>query len=174
MNLHDFVRDASLYQSVLDVGCGTGRWTQHLTAPRVVGVDGHAPTLVEAAQRCPDITLICYDMRKLGMIFLANSFDCVIAMDVVEHVERGEALALLKLFEELARFRVMLFVPTGNHPQTGDATNLGNEELQQHRSTWYPDDFRELGYTVTELPNFHSGAGGKDKSAVIAVKNVRD
>jgi len=172
VTLDDFIRDASLFESVMDVGCGTGRWTSKLTAPRVIAVDGHRPTLEVAAGVCPSATLVCCDMRKLGELFLPDCVECVVAMDVIEHLELAEALEVLKQFELLARLRVMLFVPIGDHPQTGDATNLGNVHLQQHRSTWHPEHLRELGYMVIVLPNFFGGRADKGTGAVIAVKNV--
>lgn len=172
MTLDDFIRDASLFRSVMDVGCGLGTWTRKLTSPTVIAVDGHEPTLRRAAAACPNAVPVCCDMRKLIDIFMPGCVECVIAMDVIEHVSRDQAMSVLAQLEQLARLRVMLFVPTGEHPQGDDATNMGNGLLQQHRSTWYPDDFRELGYTVIELPNFFGGRPEKGTGAAIAVKNA--
>ena len=173
MTLNDFARDASLFRSVMDVGCGMGDWLRKITAERVIGVDAHMPTLMAAQKRCPDATLICYDIRKLGEIFPPRSVDCLTAMDVIEHLSYDDACKVLEQFEVLASQRVMLFVPTGKHPQTEDLTGMGNAHWQTHRSTWYAHQLVDLGYEVQELPNFHKGTPGKDPGAVIAVKNVR-
>jgi hypothetical protein len=39
--------------------------------------------------------LVKYDVRKLDEIFVENSFDLVIALDIIEHLEKEEALQMI-------------------------------------------------------------------------------
>lgn len=155
----------------MDIGCGVGTWLKGITASRVVGVDAHMPTAKVAMSACPHATVICCNMSMLTSLFPPDCVECITAMDSIEHLPREDALAALKDFELLASKQIMLFVPTGNHPQEGDRTNLGNVHFQQHRSTWQAADFAVLGYEIHDYPAYHN-MPGKDRGAVVAIKKL--
>jgi len=157
----EIVREASKYASILDVGCGTGKYLRRFTAPKVIGIETHVPTINHAKAMCPNAEVWRIDMRDLR-VFEDNMVECITAMDVIEHAIKEEAEAVLKNFERVASKCILLFVPTGAHPQTGDATNLGNVYWQVHRSEWQPEDFEKLGYEIWRYPDFH----GRSKGAV--------
>ena len=69
-------------------------------------------------------------------------------MDVIEHLEKSEALDLLKRLkrtEALARKQIVLFTPLGFLPQEDldgkDAWGLDGGAWQEHKSGWSPEDF---------------------------------
>lgn len=146
------LRDA---RTLLDVGCGTMDGLAEIDVPVRVGVDAHLPYLERRPLEAP-VVPIHLDARRIGDIFLPQSFDVVTMVDVIEHFERDDALGVLAAAEQIAARRVVVFTPRGDFPQVGyDAHALGGEELQQHRSVWQPQDFTSRGYAVAVLRGFH-------------------
>ncbi len=75
---------------ILDAGCGTGQMLEHLTKHgQAVGVDSSPEAIHFAASR--DV-----DRLVLGSIFdlpfAPDSFDCVLSLDVIEHVDDDRQL----------------------------------------------------------------------------------
>lgn len=75
---------------ILDAGCGTGQMLRHLRQfGRVVGVDSSPEAIHFASSR--DV-----DRLVLGSIFdlpfAPESFDCVLSLDVIEHVDDDRQL----------------------------------------------------------------------------------
>ena len=80
---------------LLDVGCGTGVFTQDILSggARIVGLDISYPMLVQAKKRTPEesFTGIAGDMSSLP--FADNSFDKVYSMTALEFVtDAGKAI----------------------------------------------------------------------------------
>jgi len=78
-------------------------------------------------------------------LFPPKSVDSVFLLDVIEHLEKEEAIHLLKLTEEIARIQIAIFTPLGfmpqKHPDGKDAWGFDGGLWQEHRSGWEPDDF---------------------------------
>lgn len=130
--------------SVLDVGCGYGTILTSLGLhfEYTLGLDAHEPA-VEAsrAQGLHDE----YIVGEVGDLALPdNSFDAVIMMDVIEHLEPVAARETLAQLERIAHKVVVIFTPNGWVDQD---EKLGNA-YQVHRSGWSADDFRALGFDV--------------------------
>jgi SAM-dependent methyltransferase len=171
MNPGYIYKDLSRLKSVLDVGTGHGTIIKSVVGPkRRVGVDAYPPAIRVARKRYPGIEFRCFDVRQLGRVFDANEFDGVVGFDIVEHLDKPEALKLIKACERLARVVVWWFVPIGDHKQEFDPRDEGNEELQRHRSLWKPKEFTQLGYDVWHYPDWHKRHDGlhSDKSTEAA------
>jgi len=71
----------------LDIGCGNGAVLAALApySSEDVGVDISAEALALARSRLPDATLVAADVQS-GRPFAAASFDCVLVLDVIEHL----------------------------------------------------------------------------------------
>lgn len=137
-------------RSVLDVGAGFGRWGIAMreflevwsgrVMPsewrlRVEGIEGHAPSL----QPYHEVFYNRIHIVDARDHFAApgDPFDLAVLGDVVEHLSKPDAIALLRAALERAEF-VLLNIPLGaDWPQ--DA--LYGNELERHRSTW---EFEEL------------------------------
>ncbi len=123
-------------ESVLDIGSGLGAYIG-CGPPFRAALDAHAPylALVDAAiklqGRAQDI------LPRLRQ----RSFDAVICIDVIEHLDKAEGVALLAELARVAAKIVVVFTPLGFHPQEGDAWGLGGEHWQRHRSGWTEADF---------------------------------
>ena len=64
-----------------------------------------------------------------------GAVDSVIALDVIEHLDKDEGYYFLGTVRRLARVQVVLFTPLGYMPQ-----DTGNP-WQLHRSGWLPEEF---------------------------------
>jgi hypothetical protein len=64
--------------------------------------------------------------------------------DLIEHLERGDALELLHRAERIARRVVVLTTPNGFLEQS----SYGGNELQRHRSGWTVADLEREGFQV--------------------------
>ena len=132
-------------RSLLDVGCGRGGPAELINRKRrlfSVGADIFRPYLLHCRAAGIYDDLVCCDVRYLP--FPPESFDVVLCGEVVEHLERVDALALMKSMEAIARRQVIISTPVG---QCGQQAYDGNPH-QAHHSTWLPQDFRQLGYAV--------------------------
>lgn len=132
-------------RSLLDIGCGRGGPIELLKRKRKlfsVGADVFWPYLLHCkATRLYD-ELVCCDVRYLP--FPPESFDVVLCGEVVEHLERVQALALINSMEAIACRQVIISTPVGQCEQYAYDGN----PYQVHHSSWTPQDFRRLGYTV--------------------------
>ena len=75
---------------ILDAGCGTGQMLQHLGRfGRAVGIDTAPEAVRFAATRAVDRLVLG---SILALPFADASFDCVLSLDVIEHVDADAAL----------------------------------------------------------------------------------
>jgi 2-polyprenyl-3-methyl-5-hydroxy-6-metoxy-1,4-benzoquinol methylase len=94
--LSGLLRPDAPYESILDVGCGEGIFTERLTAlsGRVVAVDVSLTALRRGRRRVPEASFI---QTRLEELELARPFDLVTAVEMLYYVSRpGEALEKLK------------------------------------------------------------------------------
>jgi cyclopropane fatty-acyl-phospholipid synthase-like methyltransferase len=158
---------ASQYNSVLDIGCGTGSTIKKVKAKHRFGIDA-CQAVIDAARKgnMEGVDFYCLDLHGLAK-FWKRSVECIIGIDIIEHLEPGDAVQLLKDCEQIATKCLMFFVPVGKHPQTKDDRGFGNDFYQIHRSTWYPKDMEELGYEVRHYPEWHKNVKPpKEKGAM--------
>lgn len=144
-NLWPFKEDQIV--SVLDVGCGLSLKSKFIPSQIRVGVDIYDEYFKHIESDVPYVTLK-YDIRKLRDIFGPKSFDLVIALDVIEHLEKEEASDMIRQCEEIARLGVVLETPKGYVPQNLDIQGHGGHEWQTHRCGWEPEELEKLGYKV--------------------------
>ncbi len=90
--------DFTAGQSVMDVGCGDGRYLLEVNKAgcRLTGVDIDADALARLTRRRPDVRTHCGNLWEAG--FEGGSFDHIHLSHVVEHVEEAD-----KLLAETAR-----------------------------------------------------------------------
>ena len=130
---------------MLDVGCGASSPLVRGRFERLVGVDAFPGAVAAARALGAHDELHEHDVRRLDELFAPRSFDAVVAVDLLEHLEPGEGVALLDSMERIARCRVVVFTPNGFVVQ-GDRE--GNP-FQVHRSGWTPAELRARDYRVT-------------------------
>jgi SAM-dependent methyltransferase len=132
-------------RSVLDVGCGGESPIAHVGYRGwAVGVDLSRDALLDARGTGAHAALVRADASVLARVFRPRSVDATVALDVVEHLERDAAHALLADLEQIARRRVIVFTPNGFVPQPPQPGN----PHQEHRCGFTADDLRARGYRV--------------------------
>jgi 2-polyprenyl-3-methyl-5-hydroxy-6-metoxy-1,4-benzoquinol methylase len=134
--------------SILDVACGLSFKSKFIDAQIRVGVDIHDKYFEHIESSVP-YAVIKYDVRKLEEIFVPNSFDVVIALDIIEHLEKDESLKMIEACEKIARKAVILETPEGFIPQDMDIQGHGADEWQTHRCGWEVKELESMGYQVT-------------------------
>lgn len=97
-------------------------------------------------------------MQKLS----PGAADTVTMLDVVEHLPKAESLEIIQHALRIARKQVIILTPLGFMPQTcspdaPDPWGLHGNTWQEHRSAWFPPDFKEEeGWDIYICPRYHT------------------
>jgi hypothetical protein len=150
---------------VLDIGCGIR--PQTWVSPRVhVCCEPWAEYATWLATD-PQAALGRVVVHATGQAFTRllpdASVDSVFLLDVIEHLEREDGVALLRQCERIARRQIVVYTPLGFLRQEyeegdTDAWGLHGGAWQRHRSGWLPADFG-AGWTVFACPDYHRTNG---------------
>jgi 2-polyprenyl-3-methyl-5-hydroxy-6-metoxy-1,4-benzoquinol methylase len=132
--------------SLLDVGCGFNSPVQHLLIKpgKIIGVDTYEPVIDESRKKNIHNEYHLMDILKIAEQFPPKSVDCVIALDVIEHLTEENALKLIAQMESIARKKVIIYTPNGFLPQ---GEEYGNP-WQRHISGWTAKQMKAYGYRV--------------------------
>lgn len=141
-------------QSVLDVGCGFGKWGylcreyldvfpgrpyKHQWTTRIDAIEFFEPYIMDH-QRFLYSNIMIGDVRDLCKEI--DNYDLIIAGDVIEHMFKDEAEAVVETLYAKANKLLMVNIPIGPgwiHPE-----EYGNP-AELHRSEWYLEDFNPFG-----------------------------
>jgi hypothetical protein len=135
-------------KSILDVGCGEGSPIQKVKKSIYKeGIDVYSPSIVISKKSKIHNKYTLGDIKKLHTFYKPKSFEAVIAIDVIEHFTKLEALKLIKDMEKIAIKKIVLMTPNGFCKQEHTDGNTH----QNHKSGWTKKDLEELGYTVRGL-----------------------
>lgn len=145
--------------SVLEVGCMFGRQLGLTQCAVKIGIEVHKPYLDRAETGFEQIN---EDARTALQKIDSKRVDVVMMIDFIEHLEMSEAIAIVAECQRIAKKRVIIFVPFGDHPQTSDYYQMGADHWQTHRSTWEVNDLVDLGFDVALWRNFHDKPGSHD------------
>ncbi|NQT33005.1 MAG: class I SAM-dependent methyltransferase [Candidatus Omnitrophica bacterium] len=141
-------------RSVLDVGCGFGRWgflsREYLDIWKGRTHEDKWETRIDAVEVFepyikPSHRYI-YDDIFIGNVLdvlpdLAN-YDLIIIGDMLEHLEKSQGKKLLELVQQKANKAVLLTVPLGDSwPQEERDEN----EWEGHKSAWKVNEFKKRG-----------------------------
>lgn len=137
--------------TVLDVGCGLSLKSQFIEADIRVGVDIHRPYLQKIDAKVPYVCVNA-DVAQLEQLFLPRSFDLVLLLDIVEHLEKPAALELIRQAEIIAKRAVVIETPKGYLAQNIDILGLGGDHFQTHRCGFEVEEFTAMGYDVVVRP----------------------
>jgi len=160
--------------SLLALGCGNIRAEDQLGAKNILGVEWADDRLDVAKGKA---VVIKYDIREITKIIPNKSFDAVTMFDVLEHINKGDGLTLLKKLEKKIKNQIIIFIPVQPQIQNFDLVNeRQNERKEQnlsmghHLSTWTPEEFEKLGFQIIKYsPNYHKEKGF---GAVFCIKNL--
>lgn len=122
---------------ILDIGCGDKGIQKTLKNQNITSVDGW-----EKFE--PDLV---WDLNVLPLPYEDNSFDTVLALDLIEHLERDNGEKLLVELQRVAKKNILLLTPlfwTENTQNVDDPESpYYQNEYDLHRSKWTLDDFKD-------------------------------
>jgi 2-polyprenyl-3-methyl-5-hydroxy-6-metoxy-1,4-benzoquinol methylase len=141
-------------ETVLDVGCGYGRWCMlihtnfweaGLQMPPVVdGLDAYAPNVEFCAQHGYYRRVWQQELPSP----LEGQWDTVLACEFLEHLRQDDVEEVVDLLESVARQRVVFSTPNFPDFRGGGETIVGFNEFEAHRSYVPREFFRRRGYRL--------------------------
>lgn len=136
-------------ESILDVGCGQGfpmrMIKNRMKVKKSTGIDLFKPYIEIGKKLKVHDQYIISDIRKLELA--QKSFDVVLALQVLEHLNKKDAWAVLDNLEKIAKKQIIISTPIGKmyHPP------VDNNKLQLHKSAFYPEEFEKRGYNIVKF-----------------------
>ena len=132
--------------TLLDVGCGANSPIQYLNPKPhvVVGLDAFMPSIEKSKANGIHHKYLNMNFSEMAQHIEQDSYDCVLANDVLEHLEKKEGKKFIKTLEKIAKKKVIIFTPNGFVPQEP----FENNPWQRHLSGWSVEEMRSRGYQV--------------------------
>jgi hypothetical protein len=128
----------------------TNYWETHGTpaegAPETVGMDAFLPN-VRMAERSGGYQSVVHGFFP-PLPFADQSFDSVLLLEIVEHLEERKALDLIQEAKRVARCRVLLSTPNFPTLRPGHQTLTGFNDLEAHVSHLSRKHLRRLGFRL--------------------------
>lgn len=150
-NLKETVAPLENINKVIDIGCGEGFVINCLEIPNITGVDISRNALRIAKEKNPGCNLCSGSIYDIS--FKENSFDLVIATEVLEHLEKPELA--LKEIRRITQNYCLLSVPNEpyfcamNFLRGKNLTRFGNDI--EHVQNWSSGKFVSLLETYFEI-----------------------
>jgi len=132
--------------TVLDLGCGKDspiRFFKDIIR-NSCGVDSFPPYLEKSRNEGIHDEYLHADVLDALRSMDNNSFDVVIALDLIEHLPKDDGKILLRQMERVADKKVIVFTPNGFLPQE----IFDGNALQHHLSGWEVNEMLLAGYRI--------------------------
>lgn len=132
--------------TAVDFGCGKDSPIKFFSnkLKYSLGVDGH-PASVEASKKSKiHSEYIVSEILEAGRRLMDNSFDCALALDVIEHLKKEDGRELLKEMERIAKKKIIIYTPNGFLKQSV----FDNNPAQEHLSGWNAGEMKKIGFKV--------------------------
>jgi 2-polyprenyl-3-methyl-5-hydroxy-6-metoxy-1,4-benzoquinol methylase len=156
--------------TVLDAGCGIGRWGHLIEsnwweskldeAPVVDGFDAHEPNVAQCRK------FDCY--RRVWHQVLPSpiegQWDTVLASELVEHIPPESALEVLETLEGAARRRIIVTTPNWHYLRPADDSN----PFEAHLGSVSRRTLRQRGYKL-----IGAGIAYRPSRVVAAMRTLR-
>lgn len=133
----------------VDCGCGKGmvgyltRATRDLAGGKMIGIDSNEKMLSFCREHRVYDKLIKHDLPSLPL--KDKSVDFLMCTEVIEHLNRGDGIKLLKEIDRVCRGRAVISTPNVFFD------NPPGEDQDVHQSLWKTKDFKKFGYKVYGL-----------------------
>jgi len=129
-------------ESLLDLGCGINSPVQFCPVSSSTGVDISRETVDECLRLNVFSEAFQKDVRELKLS--DRRYDAVIALGLLEYLEKSEALSLLKKMESCSNKKTVVVVANGRVLGEENPLSLYTEQ----KSLWNHRDFSIRGYKV--------------------------
>jgi len=154
--MKELINEINETDKVLDIGCGKDSPLQYIKCKEKIGYDFYEPYIKQSQNKRIHNRYVIGDLEKFN---LNEFFDCIIALEVIEHIGKQEGIKLLNKIEKITN-KIIITVPSGClnlKPQKGD------NPKEKHISEWENKDFVKLGYKTYGLNGFRWMFNIKDK-----------
>lgn len=145
--------------SVLDVGCGTGRWADVIVpvCQQYVGTDFSQELIDIAAKRFithKNANFLCMPAEELGVDSLGQTFDRIISMGLFIYLNDDELQKTLAAYNSLANLgcRILLREPVGTQGRLTIKEHF-SEDMNQHYNAIYRTQNELLSFIQAEMLN---------------------
>lgn len=132
--------------SLLDLGCGSNSPISRFSSkiPYRVGVDIFDDSIWLSKKNNIHNEYITIDILDIENEFKDKAFDCVIAIDLIEHFSREDGLNLLRIMEKISKKKVIISTPNGFVPQN----EYDGNRYQIHLSGWSYEEMVKMGFRI--------------------------
>jgi SAM-dependent methyltransferase len=141
-------------ETVLDVGCGYGRWGNLIQSnyweaglarpPFIDGCDAFLPNVELSARHNA--------YRKIWQQVLpspvSERWDTILACEIIEHIEQDKVEETIEILEQAAKKRIIISTPNWPYYRAGGDTIVGYNEYEAHVSYLPRSYFRQRGYQL--------------------------
>ena len=131
--------------TVLDLGCGIQQANDRIRAKSVLGVDIWDVYLNQIKDKINTVKLSMSELDR----FMDGSYDVVLCLDVVEHLEKQLALKVIDECKRIARKKAIIYTPSefkDNMDAVSNSWDLGENPHQKHLCVLDLNDFSSRGY----------------------------
>lgn len=151
--LADNLKDS---QTILELGAGKDSYLKKIKGPRkTAAIDIHSPALQIAREHNVHDWYIKSDVRDLRKIIKPQSFDAVVAFDLIEHLTKTEGYKLIENMCRVSRKKVIIYTPNGFLPQPA----IDGNPFQKHLSGWEFAEMKQMGFKVYGMNGFRQLRG---------------
>jgi SAM-dependent methyltransferase len=134
------------YKTVLDIGCGKsspiGSFSKSFYS---VGIDIFKPAILRSKKAGTHDDYVLAEINHL--CFRPESFEAVLALDVLEHLKKADGYRLIENMEKIARYAIVVFTPNGFVHQL----EYDRNPYQIHLSGWTLIELRRIGFQVNGI-----------------------
>mgnify|MGYP001613549616 CR=1 FL=1 len=140
-------KEISIDDIVLDLGAGIMQAVRGLECRFILACDVWTPYLDNLKREYSTIQI---NMNELNR-FMEESYDVVICLDVLEHLEEKDAIKAIDEMKRICRKKLIIYTPNEfktNEPSIDDAWGLGHNEYQRHKCVLSNSLLRTHGFIV--------------------------
>jgi SAM-dependent methyltransferase len=134
-------------KSILDIGCGELPITvkTNLKPEYSVGVD-IVPKYSKIAKNYLNEVIVS-DIKYIK--FCEDSFDGAVAIDIIEHFHKKDAVNLILLMKKWARKVIIIVTPNRKQPASIDPKLPAYlKEYQEHKCVFSQEELKDIGFSV--------------------------
>lgn len=133
-------------ETVIDLGCGKSSPINFFSheLKYSLGIDSHLASIQESMKTKIHNEYLMADILEACIRIPNNSFDCALALNVIEHLEKGDGEKLIKEMERIARKKIIIYTPNGFLKQNVFEDN----PFQKHLSGWRAKEMKKMGFNL--------------------------
>lgn len=120
----------------------------NLKCRSILGCDIWDKYLQSTSMRYPTVKL---SMDELGK-FVDGSYDIVICLDVLEHLELDTSIRAIEEMKRITRKKVIIYTPSkyiDNNEHVKDSWHMGSNQYQAHRCFVNPHLLQDMGFKTS-------------------------